>query len=63
MAEYKYTIEVTLRSEVPKSNSPVIPLQPNPLFNVANLIPLLAEVAKNVQVKQVPSVKEEADKK
>ncbi len=64
MAEHKYTIEVTLRSEVPKSNSQNVPqLSPNPAINIANLMPLLAEVAKNIQVKQIPSEKEEVEKK
>lgn len=64
MAEYKYTIEVTLRSEVPKSNAPNVPqLSPNPAINIANLMPLLAEIAKNIQVKQIPSEKEEVEKK
>lgn len=65
MAEYKYTIEVTLRSEVPKSNAPNVPIQgnPNALFNIAQLMPILSEVAKNIQVKQIPSEKEEVENK
>lgn len=60
MAEYKYTIEVTLRSEVPKSNAPNVPAQPN---IVGELMPLLLNALKNVQVKQIPSEKEEVEKK
>lgn len=60
MAEYKYTIEVTLRSEVPKSNAPNVPIQPN---IIGELMPLLLNALKNIQVKQIPSEKEEVEKK
>jgi hypothetical protein len=57
MAEYKYTIEVTLRSEVPKVDKPQTP-QANPLFNVAQVMPILLEALKNVKVET-----KEVDKK
>lgn len=53
MAEYKYTIEVTLRSEIPKVDKPQAPQvnpQPNPLFNVAHVMPILLEALKNVKI-------------
>lgn len=48
MAEYKYTIEVTLRSEVPKVDRPQSP-QVNPTV-LNNLMPILLDALKNVKV-------------
>jgi hypothetical protein len=48
MAEYKYTIEVTLRSEVPKVDKPQAS-QVNPI-NIGILVPAMLEALRNIKV-------------